>query len=292
MTMSMTGFGRGSTVETGRSFVIEIKSVNHRYLDLNIKMPKSLISLEDRIREVIKGRLKRGKVDVFVTQKIFERENVEAVLDKSLADSYIKCLHEIRDSYSLRDDISVTNIARFPDVISIEQKEEDFDEIWDIIKKPLNEALGAHIAMREREGKKLCEDIEKKCVNIKNLIYKVEERAPLVVDEYRNKLSERLKKLLDDSKYDENRVATEIAIFADKASIDEELVRLNSHILQMNETLKLKESVGRKLDFIVQEMNREANTIASKANDLTIVNTILNIKSEIEKIREQTQNVE
>ncbi|KYH35923.1 hypothetical protein CLTEP_03160 [Clostridium tepidiprofundi DSM 19306] len=279
-------------MEDGQCFVVEVKSVNHRYLDINVKMPRTLISLEDKIRKLVSQRISRGKVDIYITQKRFDREDVEACLNEVLADSYYDCLLKIRDRYGVRDDISVSSIARFPEVISIQQKEEDYEKVWSILKKPLEGALELMISMRKCEGEKLCKDISQKCENIKLLIDNIEKRAPKVVEQYSDKLNARLKKILNESQYDESRIAMEIAIFADKASIDEEIVRLNSHIVQLRETLNLSEPVGRKLDFIVQEMNRETNTIASKANDLEIVNAILNVKSEIEKIREQTQNIE
>jgi len=288
----MTGFGRDSIMEDGQCFVVEIRSFNHRYLDINVKMPRTLISLEDKIRKFVSQRISRGKVDIYITQKRFNSEDVEACLNKVLADSYYDCLLKIRDGYGVRDDISVSSIARFPEVISIQQKEEDYGKVWSILKRPLEGALELMISMRKCEGEKLCKDISQKCDNIKLLIDDIEKRAPNVVKQYSDKLNARLKKLLNKSQYDESRIAMEIAIFADKASIDEEIVRLNSHIVQLRETLNLSEPVGRKLDFIVQEMNRETNTIASKANDLEIVNAILNVKSEIEKIREQIQNIE
>lgn len=292
MTRSMTGFGRGSIEENGRAFSIEIKSVNHRYLDLNIKMPRNLISLEEKIRKYIGENIRRGKVDVFITQSTYSKQDAVATFNQSLGDGYFKCLQEIRDRYSVRDDISVSLIARFPDVVTLEQKEEDLDEIWRYLFVPLKDAVDKLVKMREQEGAKLTEDVISRCNFIKETVDKVAFKAPLVVSDYREKLNSRLKELLENTQIDENRVAMEVAIFADKANIDEEIVRLNSHLIQMKETFKLNEPVGRKLDFIVQEMNREANTIASKSNDLELVNLVLNIKNEIEKIREQIQNIE
>lgn len=292
MIKSMTGFGRGSIEDSGKSFVIEIKSVNHRYLDLNIKMPRNLISLEERIRKTISEKITRGKVDVFITQRVFDTGDVAANFNQTLADSYVKCLKEIAKRYEVRDDISVSLISRFPDVITLNAQEEDLDTIWLTLKAPLNDSINLLVKMREREGLKLKEDIISRCRYIKELVDKVADRAPYIVSEYKSKLEKRIKDLLDDGAVDEGRVALEVAIFADKSNIDEEIVRLNSHLTQMAETLELDETIGRKLDFIVQEMNRETNTIASKANDLELVNTVLNIKNEIEKIREQVQNVE
>ncbi|MFD3156498.1 YicC/YloC family endoribonuclease [Haloimpatiens sp. FM7330] len=292
MIKSMTGFGRANSQGKTRSFNIEMKSVNHRYCDMNIRMPKNLLSLEQKIRKVISDKIKRGKVDVFITQNVYEREDVKVVFNKKLSDNYVECLNEIKNSYDVVDDISVSLIAKFGDVISLEYKEDDLEQVWSEMNKPLNQALDLLIDMRIREGEKLYQDIISRCKNVKGLLEKIEKRAPVVPKEYKEKLTVRLKELLQDSQIDESRIATEVAFFADKACIDEEIVRLHSHINQMKETLELQQTVGRKLDFIVQEMNREVNTIGSKANDLEISNLVLNIKSEIEKIREQIQNVE
>ena len=292
MIKSMTGFGRGNYEESGRSFVIEIKSVNHRYLDVNVKLPRAMISLEERIRKAISEKISRGKIDVFVTQNNFEKEDMVASFNEHLADSYVKCLKEIRDRYSVRDDISVSLVAKFPDVISLQKDEQDLEELWKTAEVPLKMAIEDLVAMRIREGEKLKEDIITRCNNVAELVEKVELRAPLVVKEYKERLEQRLKELLNGSVIDENRIAMEIAIFADRSNIDEEIVRLKSHLGQMIDNTELEEPVGRKLDFILQELNRETNTIGSKANDAGLVQIVLNMKNEIEKIREQVQNVE
>lgn len=292
MIKSMTGFGRGSIEESGRSFIVEVKSVNHRYLDLNVKMPRNLISIEDRVRRIISEKVSRGKVDVFITQNIYDKQDVVVKFNEAIADSYLDCLKQIKDRYAVRDDISVSLIARFPEVVSVIQKEEDIEEIWNILSAPLKEAVSFLILMREKEGEKLVEDVIKRCNYIGEMVDIVSSKSNLVVNKFKEKLEIRLKDLLSNTIVDENRLAQELAIFVDKSNIDEEIVRLRSHICQIKETLNLQEPIGRKLDFIVQEMNREANTIASKANDLELVNTVLNIKNEIEKIREQVQNIE
>jgi len=292
MIKSMTGFGRGTMDEGGIGFVIEIKSVNHRYLDLNIKMPRSLNSLEDKIKKIITKKLSRGKIDVFITQNKAFGQNEIASLNTILADSYIKCLQDIKERYKLIDDISVSLIAKFPDVVQLEQQDTDVDKAWEVLVTPLNNAVDDLVAMRIVEGEKLKEDILVRSQFIGDYVTKIEGKASTVVVNYRERLNSRIKELVKNVPVDENRIATEVAIYADKASIDEEIVRLRSHLYQVNENLALNEPVGRKLDFIVQEMNREANTIASKADDLDIVNFTLNIKSEIEKIREQIQNIE
>ncbi|URZ16139.1 YicC/YloC family endoribonuclease [Clostridium felsineum] len=292
MIRSMTGFGRASNDNGKLGFNVEIKSVNHRYFDLNIKLPRNLISLEQKIRKEVGNKIKRGKVDIFITQNIYDSSCSNVSFNKSLANSYFKCLKQIKEEFNVLDDISVSLISKFPDVINIAQDEENLDEISEILLTPLNEALEKMLVMREKEGMKLKEDIERKCSNIEELVSKVEARAPYTVENYKSRLEERVKDLLTDNQVDEARLAMEVTIFADKSCIDEEIVRLKSHMVQFKSTLLKDEPVGRKLDFIVQEMNREANTINSKSNDIDIVHCVLDIKNEIEKIREQIQNIE
>ncbi len=292
MIKSMTGFGRGSIDQEGRNFTVEIKTVNHRYFDLNIKMPKAFIAIEDRMRKVIQQKVNRGKIDVFITQNNYEKQGVKAVLNKQLADSYVQCLNEVKERYTIKENLSVSLIAKFPEVITLKQEEDDVELIWESLKNPLEEAVSMLVSMREKEGVKLQQNIFEKCDYIKCLLDKIEEKSPMVIVEYKQKLNNRLSELLQNYEVDENRIAMEIALFADKACVDEEIVRLNSHLVQMKDNLNLNEPIGRKLDFILQEMNRETNTIASKSNDLDMTNYVLNIKNEIEKIREQIQNIE
>lgn len=292
MIKSMTGFGRGTSEQSKSNYVVEIKSVNHRYFEFNVRMPRALISLEDNIRKIVNEKIKRGKIDIFITQNIFDREDVEAVLNETLMDSYMSCLKKIADKYEIRDDVSVANLARFPEVITLKQKEDDVDTVWNILLNPLNEALENLIHMREQEGAKLLKDINYRCDLILQYLDRISARVPEITKEYREKLTKKVKELIEDSQFDENRIAMEVVLQADKSAIDEEIVRLKSHIHQMQHNLNTEESVGRKLDFIVQEMNRETNTIASKVNDLELTNIALDIKSEIEKIREQVQNIE
>lgn len=292
MIKSMTGFGRGTSEQKNSSYVVEIKSVNHRYFEFNVRMPRALISLEDNIRKILNEKIKRGKVDVFITQNTFNRDDIEATLNENLMDSYMNCLKTIMNKYELRDDISVTNLARFPEVVTLKQKEEDVESVWNNLLNPINEAVDNLIRMREEEGLKLHKDINKKCELILQFIERISVRVPEVSNEYREKLTKKVKELIEDSQFDENRIALEVVLQADKTGVDEEIVRLKSHIHQMQQTLNLNEPIGRKLDFIVQEMNRETNTIASKVNDLELTNLALDIKSEIEKIREQVQNIE
>jgi len=288
----MTGFGRGSIDNDERGYVIEIRSVNHRYLDLNLKMPRNIISLEDRVRKVLQQYLTRGKVDVFITQNLFKQEGAKAYLNSQLADSYFKCLQSLKERYKVIDDISVSTLARMPDVIYTNHEEEDLEEIWSLLSIALKKAVDNLLIMRQNEGTKLFETVLEKCTIIYDALEKIKERAPMVTKDYGNKLRERITELSLDLPIDENRISLELSLYADKSSIDEENVRLNSHIIQLQDTLKQKDSIGRKLDFIVQEMNREANTIGSKAGDLPLVNLALIIKNEIEKIREQIQNIE
>lgn len=293
MVKSMTSFGRSRSEEgLERIFSIEMKSVNHRYLDMNIRMPKSMFPLEERIRKIISGILNRGKVDVYINIKNFHKGDSVAELNEALAKSYFECLQKLSDELGIVNDITTTKIARFPDVISIVEKEENIEEIFNEIKSLIESSLDKMVDMRIREGEKLKEDILDKLLVIENFVDSIEKIADLIPIEYKSRLEERIKELTSGVEIDKNRIAVEIAIFADKATVDEEIIRLRSHIEQMRNTLELDEPIGRKLDFIVQEMNREANTIASKSNDMKMTNIVIDIKNLIEKIREQVQNIE
>ena len=248
--------------------------------------------LEDKIRKVVQQKINRGKVDIFVTQTDFGNCTTKAVLNEKLADSYVECLNKIKGKYNIKTDISLDLIAKFPDIITLKKEEDDLENIWKYLLQALNDALSMLMDMREKEGKKLKDNMIEKCDHIQILMKDIESKSFKIPEEYREKLSERLKNLLGEYPVDENRMAMEIALFADKSCIDEEIVRLNSHIIQFKGTLNVDEPVGRKLDFILQEMNREANTIASKSTNLEITKLILSVKNEVEKIREQIQNVE
>ena len=294
MVKSMTGFGRATSEEgKDRIFSLEMKSVNHRYLDLNVRMPKSLISLEDKIRRIVNDRLNRGKVDIFINYKNYCHNDAIAKLNTALADSYVQCLEELQKRYdNVKNDITLSLIARYPDVITLEEKEENLEEIWKELEEVLQKSIDMMIDMRTVEGNKLSEDILIKCSLIENWVADIESKSYIIVENYRNKLHDRIEELLGNVEVDENRLAMEVALFADKSTIDEEITRLKSHIIQLKSTLLLDEPVGRKLDFIVQEINREANTIASKSTDIEITKLVINIKNIIEKIREQVQNIE
>ncbi|SDK42605.1 TIGR00255 family protein [Natronincola ferrireducens] len=293
MLISMTGFGRGEGQQEGKHFQIEVKSVNHRYMDISIKMPRSFTYLEDNIRQLIKAYIKRGRVEIFITYKNLGESDVKVVTDVALAHQYITALEEIHNNFKVEKDIAVSTIAKFPDVLKLEKQEEDAEIIWRLLEKGLVNALEDLMDMRKAEGSKLKEDLLKRLNILIGLIGKIEARTPEIVKEYREKLTKRIKEILDEAlEVDEGRIAMEVALFADKSNITEELVRFNSHIEQFKKAMEQDDAVGRKLDFLIQEMNREVNTIGSKANDLIVSNIVVDIKSELEKIREQIQNIE
>ena len=293
MIRSMTSFGRSSSEEgQKRVFTVEMKSVNSRYLDVNIRMPKTLISLEEEIRKMISNSLNRGKVDVFINLKNYNDGSGIPKVDINLAQRYLECLKEIEAKLGVKNDVSVMQIARFPEVITVVEEEDKIEAVWQELKPLINDSLNMMIGMREVEGNKLKEDILSKITVIEELVSKVEEFADTIPKTFKIKLEERIKELLGNVDIDENRVAMEVCMLADKATVDEEIIRLRSHINQVRETLTLKEPVGRKLDFIVQEMNRETNTIGSKSSDIQMTNIVIDIKNILEKIREQVQNIE
>ncbi len=292
MIRSMTGYGRGVSRDQGKEFLVEIKSVNHRYSDIFVKLPKHLSFLEDRVRETAGKNLSRGKIDIYITYTDTGEDSKVVLLDEPLVSAYIRALNELRDRFGLKDDISVSLVSRFPDVLRVEKAEEDEEKLWELLKRALDEAIDSLVRMRENEGAKLKDDLLNKTVYIDSIISEIASRAPEVVKEYRKRLESRIRELIDQQPVDETRIAMEVAIFADRCSIDEELTRLRSHISQMRQAFELEEPVGRKLDFLVQEMNREINTIGSKANDLFISKCVVELKSEMEKIREQVQNIE
>lgn len=292
MIKSMTGFGRGESQEEGKSFVVEIKTVNHRYSDIYVKMPRVLSFLEDKVRDIVSKNVSRGKADVFVSYEDHGEDSKIVVIDEALSGAYIKALGQMRDTFGLQDDVTVSLVARFPDVLRVEKAEEDEGKLWTLLNQAVKNALEALVRMREIEGQELKNNLLERASYIESILRDITVRAPEVVKEYKQKLETRIKELLDQQTIDESRLAMEVALFADRCSIDEELVRLGSHISQMREALEMQQPVGRKLDFLVQEMNREINTIGSKANDLTITRNVVELKSEIEKIREQIQNIE
>ena len=292
MIKSMTGFGRGEVSQDGKEFTVEIKTVNHRYSDVFIKMPRQISFLEDKVRELVGKTVSRGKIDVFVSYYNYSEDSKHVSFDESLAKAYISAVETLRDKYGLTDDITVSLISKYPDILKVEQEEEDEELLWSLLRDATVKALDALVRMREIEGEGLKNVLLERADYIESIIGEINKRAPEVPKDYKLKLSARIKDLLDQQVVDENRLAPEVAIFADRCSIDEELVRLASHISQLRDAFTLSVPIGRKLDFLVQEMNREINTIGSKANDLSITKNVVEIKSEIEKIREQIQNIE
>lgn len=293
MAVSMTGFGRGEYKDDNYYFLVELKTINHKYADINIRLPRKISFLEDKARNLIKDHIKRGRVDLYIKLDLLGSEDVNLKFDETLASQYVNILTQIKSKFDVIDDISVMNIAKFADVIKSEEKEEDEDLLWSMFKKALEEALKNLKEMRNEEGKKLAEDVIMRCNLLKNYIDEIEKYSYNVVIDYKEKLNNRISEILENpSLIDENRLAQEVAIYADKSSITEEIVRFNSHIEQLKNTVIKNESIGRKIDFLIQEMNRETNTIGSKSSDLTITNLVVEIKSELEKIREQIQNIE
>lgn len=292
MIKSMTGYGRGESLSEDRKFTVEIKSVNHRYNDISIKLPRSMIFLEDKIRKTVSKSISRGKTDVYIGFETLSKDDICVKLNETLAQAYVEKLDILKDKFDLDGKDTLSLVAKFPDVITVEKVQSEEDVIWDALYPALDEALKRFIEMRSVEGEALKQDIVKKADNIKLLVDGIKERAPFVVLDYKEKLTARLKELMDMVEIDEQRIATEVAIFADRGCIDEEITRLESHIVQLLDILSKGGLVGRKLDFLIQEMNRESNTIASKSNDISITNSAIELKSEIEKIREQIQNIE
>ncbi len=289
---SMTGFGRGEAENDGRRYTVEIKSVNHRFLDISIKMPKVLSKFESSVRTVMKEYLERGKVDVFISFYNTASETECVRYNKGLAAEYLKYLKEMSDDFGLDDDIRISLLSRFPDVFTTEEAELDEDKIWTEFEPVLRKALEEIRISREREGENLKKDLLQKLSEMETQVAIVEKRGPEIIENYRAKLTDKVREMLQDSTIDESRIVTEVTIFADKICVDEEITRLKSHIGAMEKELEKGGPIGRKLDFIAQEMNREANTTLSKANDLITSDTAIEIKTGIEKIREQIQNLE
>ena len=294
MIKSMTGFGRGEYTDGKRSIIAEIKSVNHRYSDITVKMPRRYTFAEDKIKNAVKDKIRRGKVDVSIIVENITENDVNIKLNTMLAKQYYDNLTELRSEFDLSGDISLQFLASLPDVMKAIPDVEDEEEITKSILIPVAEAAANLEKMRAVEGEKLAEDLIAKGEHVKEILDKIAERAPQVVVDYTAKLKERIQDLVGSSvQVPEDRILVEAAVFADKCAIDEEITRLNSHLVQLKNIIeKSSQPDGKKLDFLVQEMNREANTIGSKANDITITNYMLEIKSEIEKIREQVQNIE
>lgn len=292
MINSMTGFGRERKILNNREIIVEVRSVNNRFCEFSARTPRNYGYLDERLKALFKSHITRGKVEVSVSVYKQEGADAEIAINKSIAEGYIKALRSVKDEFALTDDLSLSSIMRLPDVFTVVKTEDDEEEIWRDVSEVANGALALFLEMRKTEGAKLYDDVLSRLALIEENVTKIEARSPKVNDEYRDRLFAKLSEVLQDTNIDEQRVLTEAAIFADKTAVDEETVRLRSHISQFRGLLEAKEPVGRKLDFLVQELNREVNTIGSKCQDITITKMVVDMKAEIEKIREQIQNIE
>lgn len=292
MLNSMTGYGRYEQIDEKRKIVIDIRSVNHRYSDVTVKLPRSYGYLEDKIREYVLSRISRGKVDVFIYIENYCSNDKAVMLDETLCMNYYLLLKEIKEKCGISENITISDMTRFSDIFVTKHQEEDKEEAWKLIESCLEPAMEDFLAMRRSEGERMLHDLKEKAKNICVLTEKIELLSPKITEEYAAKLKERMKELLGEFKADEGRILTEVGILADRVCVNEELVRLKSHFVELDKILAQNEPVGRKLDFLVQELNRETNTIGSKANDKDITKLVVEMKSEIEKLREQIQNVE
>ena len=292
MIKSMTGFGRSEIVKGNRKISVEIKSVNHRYLEAGIKMPKKLNVFESRMRDLLKKYATRGKIDIFINYEDDSESQVNLKFNQNIADEYMAIFNNMSEKYNLKNDMTVGGLARFPEVITMDEVQEDEEELWHFIEEAMKAALEQLVNTRILEGENLKKDLLGKLDHMEELVAFVEKRSPEIMKEYRSKLESKVKELLGDTTIDESRIATEVIIYADKICVDEETVRLRSHIEHARKCLNEDGGIGRKMDFIAQEMNREANTTLSKANDIEISNAAIDLKTEIEKVREQIQNIE
>lgn len=292
MIRSMTGYGRQQKTIDGMNITVEIKSVNHRYFEFSSRVPRAYGFLDEKIKSYVQSRVARGKIECYVQIEELEAEDCIVEINHSLASGYYNALKELADRYQLKNDISVSLLSRYTDIFSVHKADADEEKIWNAVRDVLSDAVDAFVAMREVEGAKLREDILSRCVTILDSVAFVEERSPQTVKEYNDKLLARINEVLADVHVDEQRILTEAAIYADKVAVAEETVRLRSHIEQLRNFMESEEAIGRKTDFLVQEINREANTIGSKAQDVEIAKRVIAVKAEVEKIREQVQNIE
>lgn len=292
MLKSMTGFGRAQKEIDGYVITVEIKSVNHRYFEFSSRVPRQYGFLDEKLKSYINGKVSRGKIECYVTIEALNTDTADVVVNHTLATAYVNALKEIAETYELKDDFGASTISRFPEVLVVRKSDEDEEKLWGYVQEVCSEAIDKFVAMREVEGSKMKDDIYSRGQFILDCVSYIEERSPQTVKEYNDKLVERVHELLGDVSLDENRILQEVAIYADKVAVAEETVRLRSHIEQLNAFISSDEPVGRKMDFLVQEINRETNTIGSKANDVDIARKVVDIKAEVEKIREQIQNIE
>lgn len=288
----MTGYGRGEVTSNGRHIVFEIKSVNHKFFEFNARLPRSCMFAEDKLKTLVQGKIARGKVDAFLQVEALEDTGSEVVVNHALANAYICALRELKEQHGLPDEVSLSLLARYPDLLSVQKAPENEDALWADICAAAEPALLSFLEMRKNEGARLQRDIAEKADHLEAMVEEVEKLTPETVNEYRERLQAKIEELLGANHFDEQRVLTEVAVFADKVAVDEETVRLRSHIRQLRQLLGSEEPVGRKIDFLVQEMNRETNTIGSKSLNSQIAYLVVDMKAVIEKIREQIQNVE
>ncbi len=292
MPRSMTGYGRSQQLANGRDILVEIRAVNHRYYEFSARLPRTCLYLEEKLKSFLNGKITRGKVEVSVTITRPDGKDATISVNRSVAEGYVNALREVNADLMLADDITLSSLLRLPELFTLTKEQDDENEIWNDVSVCAQQALDAFVAMREVEGKRLADDLCGKLDGIEQMLLQIEAIVPSVAENYRSRLYTKLTELLADKNIDEQRILTETAIFAEKTAVDEETVRLHSHLAQAREMLASTEAVGRKLDFLVQEMNREVNTIGSKAQDLSITRLVVDMKSEIEKIREQIQNLE
>ncbi|MBO4346009.1 MAG: YicC family protein [Lachnospiraceae bacterium] len=292
MIKSMTGYGRGEKITDTGKCTVEIKSVNHRYLDLSIKLPRKLNMFEGEIRNVLKDYIQRGKVDVFINYEDYSKESVNIKYNPQIAAEYMKHLRTMAEEFDIDDDVRVSTLARLPEVLVSEDESMNEDETWKLVKEVLLIACDAFVVSRIKEGENLKTDLLAKLDAMGENVNFIEERFPAIVEEYKNRLTQKIKEVLDDKQIDESRILTEVCIYSDKICVDEEMVRLKSHIEAVKEALIQGGAVGKRLDFLAQELNREANTTLSKSTDVEVANVAITIKTDIEKIREQIQNIE
>lgn len=292
MLKSMTGFGRAQKEIDGYVITVELKSVNHRYFEFSSRVPRQYGFLDEKLKSYINGKVSRGKIECYVTIEALNTDTADVVVNHTLATAYVNALKEIAETYELKDDFGASTISRFPEVLVVRKSDEDEEKLWGYVQEVCSDAIDKFVAMREVEGSKMKDDIYSRGQFILDCVSYIEERSPQTVKEYNDKLVERVHELLGDVSLDESRILQEVAIYADKVAVAEETVRLRSHIEQLNAFISSDEPVGRKMDFLVQEINRETNTIGSKANDVDIARKVVDIKAEVEKIREQIQNIE
>ena len=292
MIKSMTGYGRGVETVNGREFTVELRSVNNRYLDCSVRLPRMLSFAEDAVKQAVKASVSRGKVDVFISLRAEAEEDVVVNLNRGVLEGYLNAMRQMVTEFGVQDDISVSTVSRLPEVFVVEKREVDEEQLQQDLLQVVNKALESYDAMRAREGEALDADLRSRGQTILSLVSQVEQGNGQTVVDYRTRLENKLREVLEITAIDESRILTEAAIFADKVAVDEETVRLRSHLQQMNSMLDGGGAIGRKLDFLLQEMNREANTIGSKCTDVKLARIVVDIKAELEKIREQTQNIE